>query len=150
MEGKKAPGFTLLNSKGKLVGLRDFKGKTLVLYFYPRDNTPGCTTEALEFSSLLTDFKKVGAEIIGISKDSTDSHKKFIKKHNLKVELLSDETLIVHKKYGVWQKKKFMGREFMGTIRTTFVIDPKGIIKKVFKNVKAKGHAKEVLDFLKS
>ena len=142
-ENDKAPEFTLQN-----ISLKSFRGKWVVLYFYPRDDTPGCTLEAVDFSSLLEEFSKLHATVIGISKDSKKSHEKFITKHNLKVTLLSDEDHVVQELYGIWRLKKFMGREFMGTVRSTFLINPEGIIKKIWDPVRAKGHAQEVLDTL--
>lgn len=148
-EGQKAPDFTLADTNEDSVKLSDMKGKWIVLYFYPKDNTPGCTIEAMEFSSLKKDFEKLNAIVLGVSKDSCASHQKFTEKKNLTINLLSDENLRIQKLYGVWKLKKFMGREFMGTIRTTFLIDPAGNIKKVWNNVKAKGHAQAVLEILK-
>ena len=117
-----------------------------MLYFYPRDDTPGCTIETNDFNKLLPQFKKINCEIFGISKDSLNSHKKFKKKYDIKFDLLSDENKEIIKKYKVWGKKQFMGRKFMGLIRSTFLIDKKGKIIKIWKNVKVKDHAKEVLE----
>jgi peroxiredoxin Q/BCP len=147
MVGKKAPDFSMDGDEGP-IRLKDFKGKKVVLYFYPRDMTPGCTIEANDFTSLLKDFEKANAVVIGVSKDSVVSHEKFRKKEDLEIHLGSDEEHKVQEDYNVWQKKKFMGREFMGTVRTTFVIDERGYVRKVWENVKAKGHAKEVLKSL--
>ena len=130
--------------------LKDSLGKYVVLYFYPKDDTPGCSIETIDFNKLLLKFKKLQCEIYGISKDSLKSHDKFRDKYKIKFNLLADEKLTVLKKYKVWGKKKFMGREFMGIIRSTFLIDKKGKIIKIWENVKVKDHAKEVLDTLKS
>ncbi len=148
-EGKKAPEFCLPDQQGKEHCLSDYKGKWVVLYFYPRDNTPGCTTEALEFTALLEEFEKLNAVVIGISKDSVDSHKRFVEKHGLKVILLSDPEKKVIENYGVWQLKKRYGKESYGVVRSTFLIDPEGNIAKVWRNVRAKGHAQKVLETLK-
>ncbi|MDK2885713.1 MAG: thioredoxin-dependent peroxiredoxin [Thermosipho sp. (in: thermotogales)] len=149
MIDKKAPNFCLYDKDERKVCLDDFKGKWVVLYFYPKDNTPGCTREALDFSEYKEEFEKESAVIIGISKDSPEKHKKFIEKHNLKILLLSDENHEVHELYGAWGKKKNYGREYFGTIRTTILIDPDGNIKYVWNNVKVNGHVKKVLDKLK-
>ena len=147
-ENTKAPNFNLPSTATKKYSLKDSMGKYLVLYFYPKDDTPGCTIETNEFNKLLSKFKKLGCEVYGISKDSLKSHDKFKEKYKIKFDLLADEELKVLKKYKVWKKKKFMGREFMGVVRTTYLIDKKGQILKVWNNVKAKGHAKEVLETL--
>jgi len=141
--------FCLPNQDGIEICLRDLKGKWIILYFYPKDNTPGCTTEAKEFSELLDEFEKLGAIIIGISPDSVKKHCNFIEKHNLKITLLSDEEKKVLKAYGVWGIKKMYGKEYEGVIRSTFIINPDGEIVKEYKKVKAKGHASKVLDDLK-
>ena len=146
----KAPSFeTPATSVGKY-SLKNSIGKYLVLYFYPKDDTPGCTIETNDFNKLLTKFKKLDCEIYGVSKDSLKSHDKFKDKYKIKFDLLADEEKEVLKKYKVWAKKKFMGREFMGIIRTTYLIDKKGKILKVWDNVKVKDHAKEVLETLQS
>ena len=145
----KAYEFCLPNQDGVEICLRDLKGKWIVLYFYPKDNTPGCTTEAKEFSELLDEFEKLGAVVIGISPDSPKKHCNFIEKHGLKVTLLSDENKEVLKAYGAWGKKKMYGKEYEGVIRSTFIINPKGEIVKEYKKVKAKGHAAKVLEDLK-
>lgn len=147
--GKEALDFCLLDENGQKVCLNDFKGKWVVLYFYPKDNTPGCTKEAENFSELLPEFEKLGAVVIGVSPDSVESHKKFKEKRDLKVKLLSDESREVLKAYGVWQKKKMYGREYMGVVRTTYLIDPEGKVAHVWKRVKVKGHAEAVLNRLK-
>ena len=145
-EGDSVPSFSLLDSNGKNVKSSDFKGKKHVIYFYPKDFTPGCTTEADEFSKDYKKFQKAGIEILGISKDDIDSHKKFCEKMKIPYILLADTETKVAKQFGVWGKKKFMGREYMGVIRSTFLVDKKGKIFKAFPKVKAAGHAKEVLE----
>tara|TARA_A100000164_G_scaffold231709_1_gene205578 strand:- start:100 stop:567 length:468 start_codon:yes stop_codon:yes gene_type:complete len=149
-ENTKAPNFNLPSTTNKKYSLNDSLGKYLVLYFYPKDDTPGCTIETNEFNKLLSKFKKLQCEVYGISKDSLKSHYKFKDKYKIKFDLLADEELKVLKKYKVWKKKKFMGREFMGVVRTTYLLDKKGQILKVWNNVKAKGHADEVLETLKN
>ena len=144
----KAPSFDALATSVKKYSLKDSIGKYLVLYFYPKDDTPGCTIETNDFNKLLSKFKKLDCEVYGVSKDSLKSHDKFKEKYKIKFDLLADENLKVLKKYKVWGKKKFMGREFMGTIRSTYLIDKKGEIIKVWDNVKVKDHAKEVLETL--
>mgnify|MGYP001400615561 CR=1 len=146
----KALNFVLPSTSKKNFILKDTLGKYVVLYFYPKDDTPGCTIETNEFNKLLPKFKKLQCEVYGISKDSLKSHDKFRDKYKIKFDLLADEELKVLKKYKVWQKKKFMGREFMGVVRTTYLLDKKGQIVKVWNNVKAKDHAIEVLETLKS
>ncbi|WP_456480783.1 thioredoxin-dependent thiol peroxidase [Nautilia sp.] len=141
--------FCLPNQDGVEICLRDLKGKWIVLYFYPKDNTPGCTTEAKEFSELLDEFESLGAVVIGISPDSSKKHCNFIEKHNLSVTLLSDENKEVLKAFGAWGKKKMYGKEYEGVIRSTFIINPEGEIVKEYKKVKAKGHAAKVLEDLK-
>ena len=149
-ENKKAPNFDLPSTANKKYSLKDSVGKYVVLYFYPKDDTPGCTIETNEFNKLLPKFKKLECEVYGISKDNLKSHDKFRDKYKIKFDLLADEELKVLKKYKVWKKKKFMGREFMGVVRTTYLLDKKGQILKVWNNVKAKDHAIEVLETLKS
>ena len=146
----KAPNFKIPSTNSKLLELKKIKSKYKVLYFYPKDNTPGCTVETKDFNSLLSQFKKLDCEVYGISKDNLKSHEKFRDKYKIKFDLLADEELKVLKKYRVWGKKKFMGREFMGINRTTFLIDKKGKIIKIWENVKVKDHAKEVLETLKN
>ena len=146
----KAPSFTSVSTSKKNYSLKDSFGKYVVLYFYPKDNTPGCTIETKDFNKLLPNFKKLNCEVYGVSKDSLESHNKFKDKYKIKFDLLADEDLKLLKKYKVWGKKKFMGREFMGTIRSTYLIDKKGLIIKTWENVKVKDHAKEVLETLKS
>ena len=142
--GDAAPSFCLKNHEEHNVCLEDFKGKWIVLYFYPRDNTPGCTLEAKEFTAHLGEFKDVGAEVIGISPDSCQSHKRFIEKHNLKVTLLSDPEHEVLQKYGVWQLKKMYGKTYYGVVRSTFLIDPDGKIAYIWRKVRVKGHVDAV------
>ena len=149
-ENTKAPNFNLPSTTNKKYSLNDSLGKYLVLYFYPKDDTPGCTIETNEFNKLLSKFKKLQCEVYGISKDSLKSHYKFKDKYKIKFHLLADEELKVLKKYKVWKKKKFMGKEFMGIVRTTYLLDKKGQIVKVWNNVKAKDHADEVLETLKN
>ena len=146
----KAPNFTLPSTSNDKYSLKDSIGKYVVIYFYPKDDTPGCTVETNDFNKLLTKFKKLNCEIYGISKDSLKSHDKFRDKYKIKLDLLADEEIKVLKKYKVWGKKKFMGREFMGINRTTFLIDKKGKITKIWENVKVKDHAKEVLEALET
>ncbi|MBD1169178.1 peroxiredoxin [Pelagibacterales bacterium SAG-MED08] len=146
----KAPIFDLPSTSNEKYSLKNSVGNYVVLYFYPKDDTPGCTIETNEFNKLLPKFKKLQCEVYGISKDSLKSHNKFRDKYKIKFDLLADEELKVLKKYKVWQKKKFMGREFMGVVRTTYLLDKKGQIVKVWNNVKAKDHAIEVLETLKS
>ena len=149
-EGSQVPKFQLEDANGKLVKSSDFKGKKHVIYFYPRDFTPGCTTEADEFSKDYSKFKKAGIEVIGISKDDVSSHRKFCDKMKIPYILLSDIEADVCKKFGVWGLKKFMGREFMGINRSTFLVNEKGEIFKVFPKVKPAGHSKEVLEIFKN
>jgi peroxiredoxin Q/BCP len=144
--GDKAPDFSLPTDGGGTLSLKDLKGKTVVLYFYPKDMTPGCTTEAQDFRDLAKQFEKAGAVVVGASKDSVKRHDNFKAKHDLNFQLVSDEEGTLCEAYGVWQLKKFMGREFMGIVRATFVIDGKGKIAKVWPKVKVKGHAQEVLE----
>jgi len=146
----KAFNFTLPSTSNKNYSLKNSLGKHVVLYFYPKDDTPGCTIETIDFNKLLSKFKKLECEVLGISKDNLKSHDKFRDKYKIKFNLLADEKLKVLKKYKVWGKKKFMGREFMGINRTTFLIDKKGKIIKIWENVKVKDHAKEVLNTLKT
>tara|TARA_B100001121_G_scaffold303476_1_gene317489 strand:+ start:569 stop:1024 length:456 start_codon:yes stop_codon:yes gene_type:complete len=146
----KANNFTLASTNNTNYSLKDSIGKYVILYFYPKDDTPGCTIETIDFNKLLSKFKKLDCEVYGISKDSIKSHQKFKKKYKIKFDLLADEEVKVLKKYKVWGKKKFMGREFMGTIRTTFLIDKTGKILKVWNNVKVKDHAQEVLKTLEN
>src|SRR5919199_1544953 len=149
--GQPAPEFTLASTEDRDISLADFRGKqSVVLYFYPRDDTPGCTAEACSFRDLRALFNQHGAEILGISADSVKSHKKFRDKFHLTFPLLADTDHTVAERYGVWQQKKFMGREYMGVARTTFVIDRQGKLKAVFPNVRVQGHADQVLAALES
>lgn len=145
----KAPDFTLPASNGEHVTLSQFRGKYVVLYFYPKDMTPGCTTEACEFRDHYEAFNELGAVVIGISSDSLERHNKFIEKHSLPFLLLSDEKQDVAKAYNVWKLKKNFGKEYMGIERSTFLIDPNGHIVKEWRKVKVNGHVEEVLDALK-
>ena len=147
-ENTKAPIFKLPSTNKKDYSLKNSLGNYVIIYFYPKDDTPSCTLETNDFNKLLPKFKKLNCEILGISKDNLKSHDKFRDKYKIKFDLLADEEIKVLKKYKVWAKKKFMGREFMGIVRTTFLIDKKGKILKVWENVKVKDHAKEVLDTL--
>ena len=149
-ENSKAPSFSIPSTNKRNYSLKNSLGKFIVIYFYPKDDTPGCTIETNDFNKLLSKFKKLNCEIYGISKDNIKSHEKFIKKFNIKFNLLADEELKVLKKYKVWGKKKFMGKEFMGILRTTFLIDKKGKIIKIWKNVRVKNHAKDVLKTLQN
>jgi peroxiredoxin Q/BCP len=143
-----APGFVLPDQSGQPRALADFLGQWVVLYFYPKDDTPGCTKEACSFRDNLPKFSGIKARVFGISTDPVTSHKKFVEKYALPFTLLSDEAKVVVNAYGVWAKKKFMGREYDGILRTTFLIDPTGHIAKIFEKVKPEGHAEEVLEAL--
>ena len=143
--GDRAPDFTLKDKNGKDVTLSDFKGKRVVLYFYPKDNTPGCTRQACAFAGAYEEFQKRGVEVIGISRDSVESHIKFAEKYNLPFRILSDPTLDVINAYGVWQEKKLYGKVSFGVVRTTFIIDENGIITKVMPKVKPDTNAAEIL-----
>jgi peroxiredoxin Q/BCP len=149
-EGKKAPAFKLKNQDGEVISLDSFKGKNVVLYFYPKDNTSGCTKEACNFRDEFPKFSKLDAVILGISPDSVESHKKFAAKYKLPFDLLSDEKKSVLEKYDVWQEKSMYGKKYMGVVRTTYIIDKKGIIKKIFPKVNVDGHNKEVVEALKA
>lgn len=144
----KAPDFTLPDKDGKEVSLSDFLGKKVVLYFYPKDNTPGCTRQACAFASAYDEFREKNVEVIGISRDSTASHVKFAEKYNLPFTLLSDPELIAIQSYGVWQEKKMYGKVTMGVVRTTFIIDEDGNIARVMKKVKPDTNAREIIDEL--
>ncbi len=148
--GETAPNFTLLSDEGKEVSLSDYHGKKVVLYFYPKDGTPGCIKEAQGFRDLVDEFAKENAVIIGVSKDSVKSHQKFKEKNNLPFTLLSDPEGKILDLYGVWKQKSMYGRTFMGTERTTFLIDQDGKVKKVYRKVKVKGHAQVCLLDLKT
>jgi thioredoxin-dependent peroxiredoxin len=149
-EGDRAPDFELPSSTGKPVRLSSMKGKSVVLYFYPQDDTPGCTREACAFRDNLPKFEGLEAEILGVSKDSLTSHAKFINKYSLNFTLLSDEDLVAHKLYDTWKEKNNYGRTYMGTERSTFVIGPSGKIKKIFRRVKVDGHESDVLAALQA
>ncbi len=146
---QKAPDFSLPNENGDIVSLSDFKGKKLVLYFYPKDSTPGCTTEARDFTAKKAEFEAAGAVILGASKDSIKRHQNFIAKQDLKINLISDEDGILCEAYGVWILKKLYGREYMGIERATFLIDQNGVIQKIWHKVKVKGHVDAVLEAVK-
>ncbi len=148
-QGTTAPAFKLPTQTGELVTLDHYKGKWVVIYFYPRDNTPGCTIEAIDFTARKREFDDLNCVILGVSKDSVKSHCNFIEKQNLTITLLSDEEKTMIEAYGAWGQKKFMGREFMGIIRSTVLIDPEGKVAYHWPNVKAKGHAEEVLGKVK-
>ena len=146
--GQKAPDFTLKSTTG-LKTLSDYRGKWIVLYFYPKDDTPSCTLEARGFSERIEEFDELNAKVIGISKDSCEMHDRFIKKYELSVLLLSDPEHRVQERYGVWKEKSFMGKRFFGTIRSTLLVDPNGVIRRIWDNVRPIGHVEEVLDSLK-
>lgn len=148
--GDKAPAFSLPNQDNVEISLRDLEGKWIVLYFYPKDSTPGCTTEACDFTAALPQFEDLGAVILGVSPDSTTSHQKFIAKQNLEITLLSDQSTETAQSYGVWQLKKFCGKEYMGIVRSTFLINPEGNIAQIWSNVKVKDHASDVKKALAS
>jgi len=147
--GSPAPDFSLPDASGNMVSLSTFRGSWLILYFYPRDNTSGCTLEAVDFTDRVNDFKTLRASILGISPDTVDSHRKFIEKQGLGITLLSDSDRRVVKEYGVWQIKKLYGKESYGVVRSTFLIDPEGIIRQVWEKVKVNGHADEVMESLR-
>ncbi|NBX93059.1 MAG: thioredoxin-dependent thiol peroxidase [Proteobacteria bacterium] len=146
--GDKAPRFMLVDDSGKKISLKDFKGKKVVLYFYPKDLTPGCTVEACDFRDASALFKKKKAVVLGVSRDSVALHKKFKEKHELNFPLLADEDGKVCEAFGVWQEKSMYGKKYMGIARTTFVIDEQGKVEQVFEKVKVKGHIDEVLEAL--
>lgn len=146
----KAPEFCLPNQDDVEICLRDLRGKWIVLYFYPKDNTPGCTTEACDFSEAAPDFSTLNAVILGVSADSTKSHRGFIEKKDLSITLLSDESTSMMQEYGVWALKKNYGKEYMGIVRSTIIIDPEGIVKAMWKSVKVKEHARIVKERLEA
>lgn len=148
--GDKAPAFSLPGSGGQTISLSDYGGKTVVLYFYPKDDTPGCTTEAKDFTAMADDFAAAGSVVIGMSKDTAAKHDKFIAKHGLSVLLASDEEGTALEDYGVWVEKKMYGRTYMGIQRATFLIDGDGVIQEIWPKVKVKGHAAEVLERAKA
>lgn len=144
--GQKAPDFSAKNQNGEIVHLSDFKGKKVILYFYPKDNTPGCTTEACNFRDNYQSLKKDGFEILGVSVDGAASHQKFISKHELPFQLLVDEDKSLVEAYGVWVEKNMYGKKYMGTARTTFVIDADGIIQHIIKKVDNKNASQQIRD----
>lgn len=146
--GDKAPSFCLPETGGEEICLKDLRGKWVVLYFYPRDNTKGCTMEALEFTMAEPEFEEMGAKVLGVSPDSLSIHEKFKDKNDLTIDLLSDTEKQVLNDYGVWQLKKMFGREFMGVVRSTFLIDPEGQIAEAWRNVRVKGHVDAVKERL--
>lgn len=148
-EGSKAPQFTLKNQDGQKISLKDFLGKKVVLYFYPKDMTSGCTKEACDFRDHIELFNNQNVVVLGVSADSIDLHKKFKSKYNLPFDLLSDDSKKVLEKYGVWKEKSMYGKKYFGIERTTIIIDENGRIKKIFPKVKVNGHIKEVLEALK-
>ncbi len=143
-EGNKAPVFQGVNQDGKTISLEDFKGKKVILYFYPKDNTPGCTAEACNLSDNYAELTEKGFEVIGVSPDSAASHLKFIAKHNLQFNLIADTEKVILEQYEAWGLKKMYGREYMGVIRTTYIIDEEGIISKIIKKVKTKDHTNQI------
>lgn len=147
--GNKAPDFKGLSDTIGEISLEQFKGKNIVLYFYPKDMTPGCTTEGIDFTALLPQFENANTVVIGVSKDSEARHQKFRDKHDLKILLLADEEGNTLEAYGAWGQKKLYGRTFLGIIRCTFLIDSNGVVRRVWPKVKVKGHAQEVLDAVK-
>jgi peroxiredoxin Q/BCP len=143
--GDKAPNFSCKNEKGELVSLKDFKGKNLVLYFYPKDDTPGCTAEACDLRDNYQNFLSKGFEILGVSPDNEKKHQKFIDKHELPFSLLADEDHAVAEAYGVWGEKSMYGKKYMGILRTTFVIDEKGKLSNIIEKVDTKAHSKQLI-----
>jgi len=144
--GDKAPDFKVNNQDGKPISLKDFKGKKVVMYFYPKDNTPGCTAESCNLRDNYNELRKKGYEIIGVSTDSEKSHRNFIEKQSLPFNLLADTEKDIHNKYGTWIQKSMYGRKYMGTARVTFIIDEKGIIEKIIDKVKTNDHTSQILD----
>ncbi len=149
-EGQEAPDFTLTSDARHAVSLRDFRGKKVVLYFYPKDGTSGCTKEAQAFRDAIQDFEAANAVIVGVSKDSIESHRRFKQKHALPFTLLSDPNGDIMHRYGVWKEKRLYGRTFMGVERSTFLIDEKGVVQKIYRKVRVKGHAQVCLLDLKT
>lgn len=145
-QGEKAPGFECLDQEEKSNSLSDYEGKKLVLFFYPKDNTPGCTRESIAFSELKSKFNEKNTEVVGVSKDSIKSHQNFCDTQHLTVKLLSDPDTKMIQDYGVWQEKKNYGKTYMGVVRTTVLINEEGVVQKVWKNVKVDGHAEKVLE----
>lgn len=148
--GDKAPMFNLPGNGGGNINLADYAGKKVVLYFYPKDDTPGCTTEAKDFTAAIADFEAAGAVVIGMSKDTAAKHDKFVDKHDLKVKLASDEDGGTIEAYGVWVEKNMYGRKYMGIERATFLIDEKGTVREVWRKVKVKGHVDAVLESVRA
>ncbi len=148
--GDKAPELGIPDQDGKKVSLKDLKGRQVVLYFYPKDDTPGCTKEACDFRDAVSSIKKTGAVVLGVSLDGQTSHQKFIKKHGLPFPLLSDEDKTVAKAYGVYKEKNMYGKKYWGIERSTFVLNPDGTVKRIFRKVKVDGHVDEVLDALRA
>ncbi len=149
-ENSKAPDFKLLNQDGEIVALKDLLGTPLILYFYPKDDTPGCTKEACNFRDDYSRYQDLDVEIVGVSPDSVKSHTKFAEKHALPFMLLADEDHQVSERYGVWGKKKNFGKEYFGIMRTTFLIDKDGMVRRVFEGVKPADHSEEVIEAVKS
>lgn len=147
--GKQAPDFQLENQDGKKVSLTDYRGKNIVLYFYPKDMTPGCTTQACDFRDNYEEFDAYNTIVLGVSPDPIDSHVKFIDKHELSFPLLADENHEVAESYGVWQLKKTFGNEYYGIVRSTFIIDSDGILQKEYRNVSVKDHVQKTLTYVK-
>lgn len=147
--GQAVQDFELMNNNGEKVKLSDYRGKHVVLYFYPKDNTPGCTTEACDFRDNHESFQDLDAVILGVSPDSVESHQKFIEKHDLPFELLVDEEKEVAEQFGVWQLKKKFGKEYMGIVRSTFIIDKEGVLRKEFRDIQVKGHVEEALNYIR-
>jgi len=148
-EGDKAPDFGVVNQNNEVMSLQSYRGKKVILYFYPKDSTPGCTAESCNLRDSYSELTTLGFEVIGVSADSVASHQKFISKHDLPFDLLSDTDQKVIEAYGVWGPKKFMGKEYEGIHRTTFVIDEKGVIERVFNKVKTKEHTQQILETYK-
>ena len=148
--GDKAPAFSLPANGDKTIGLSDYAGRQLVIYFYPKDNTPGCTTESIDFTNAAADFDAAGTDIVGVSADSVKKHENFIAKHNLGIPLLADEEQVMLNDYGVWVEKNMYGRKFMGIERATFLIAADGTIKQIWRKVKVKGHVEAVLEAARS
>jgi thioredoxin-dependent peroxiredoxin len=149
-EGKKAPAFSLPSSAGGKVKLSDYLGSTVVLYFYPRDNTPGCTTEAIDFQRALPALRRLGAEVLGVSRDSLDSHRSFAEAHHLRFPLLSDPDAKIIEKYGAWAEKNLYGKKSMGIVRTTVIIGPDGRVRRVFSKVRVPGHVAAVVEAVRA
>lgn len=147
--GQAVQDFELTNNKGEQVKLSDYKGKHVVLYFYPKDDTPGCTTEACDFRDNHESFQDLDAVILGVSPDTEESHKKFVDKHELPFELLVDEEKEVAERFGVWQLKKKFGKEYMGIVRSTFILDKEGVLQKEFRDIQVKGHVEEALNYIR-